>query len=148
MAKAAYIFSDELIRQCNKIPVLRQRVSVTDSIRRQLRRLKERDRLDLHSSETKFNHHSNYLQASIVHELIASYKLTDSLDVVTAVPATEDELRLFHCTYYLDYFRDHCNDESRIKYSDAAASDNVIDTDSDDSNVDDEQLEFGLGKWT
>lgn len=102
--------------------------------------------MELHLFETKFNHHSNFLQASIVHELITSYKLTDSLDVVTAVPATEDELRLFHSAYYLDYLRDFCNDESRIKYSDAAFSDDVVDTDSSGSNVDDEQLEFGLGK--
>lgn len=78
----------------------------------------------------------------MVHELIASYELTASMDIVTAMPATEDELRLFHSLYYLNYLKDNCNDESGVQYTD----DDDDANDSDASNVDDEQLEYGLGK--
>lgn len=85
----------------------------------------------------------------MVHALIDSYKLTDSMDVATAMPATEDELRLFHSVYYLDYLKNNCNDESGIQYTDAAdaaANDDHDDcNDSNETNVDDDQLEFGLG---
>lgn len=70
------------------------------------------------------------------------------MDVVTTMPATEDELRLFHSAYYLDYLKNNCNDESGIQCSDAAANDDHDHDDcidSDESNVDDDQLEFGLG---
>lgn len=84
----------------------------------------------------------------MVHELIDAYKLTKTMDVVTAMPATEDELRLFHSAYYLDYLKVNCNDESGIQLSDATANaDDADTTDSDDSNVDDEQLEYGLGGY-
>lgn len=79
----------------------------------------------------------------MVHELIHSYKLTASMDVVTATPATEDELRLFHSLFYLNYLKDNCNDESGVQYTD----DDDDANDSDGSNVDDEQLEYGLGEW-
>lgn len=82
----------------------------------------------------------------MVHALIDSYALTASMDVVTAMPATEDELRLFHSAYYLNYLKENCNDESRIQNTDTAACDDS--DESDDSNVDDEQLEYGLGKST
>lgn len=85
-------------------------------------------------------------QASMVHALIDSYTLTKSMDVVTAMPATEDELRLFHSAYYLNYLKENCNDESRIQNTDATAGDDS--DESDDSNVDDERLEYGLGKCT
>lgn len=77
----------------------------------------------------------------MVHELIDAYKLTEAMDVVAAMPATEDELRLFHSAYYLDYLKENCSDESRTHHFG-----DELDTDSDDSNVDDDQLEYGLGK--
>lgn len=66
------------------------------------------------------------------------------MDVVTANPATEDELHLFHSDFYLSYLKEKCNSESIEHHSDASNVED--DDDSDCSNVDDEQLEYGLGE--
>ncbi len=44
--------------------------------------------------------------------------------------ATENELRLFHAEYYVNYLKEQNED---------------CDDDDDDDDVDDEQLEYGIG---
>lgn len=70
----------------------------------------------------------------MVHELIRSFQLLDSLDIVTPIEASEDDLKLFHSSYYLNYLKAECND--------GGTGDSE---ESSDSDVDDEQLEYGLG---
>lgn len=71
----------------------------------------------------------------MVHELIHAYKLTESMKCIKPRPATEDELASIHSGYYLDYLKTECTAESTMANSD----------DSDTSDVDDEQLNYGLG---
>lgn len=73
----------------------------------------------------------------MVHELIQSYKLTNSMKCVKPRMANEDELASIHSRYYVDYLKTECIDETQS---------NDIDSDgSDGSDVDDEQLNYGLG---
>lgn len=63
-----------------------------------------------------------------MHQLISAYKLNEQMKEIRPRLATEDELRLFHAAYYVDYLKDQ----------------NCDDCD-DDDDVDDEQLEYGMG---
>lgn len=78
----------------------------------------------------------------MVHALIHAYKLHKQMDCIRAMIADEDDLRLFHSQYYLDYLKNECT---------ADISQNNIDSNSDESDdedtsdVDDEQLNYGLG---
>lgn len=78
------------------------------------------------------------LQASICHELIRAYELDKAMDCIAPKLASEDELGLFHSRYYLDYLKTNCSDDDS---NDDAKSD----TESNLSDVDDEQIEYGLG---
>lgn len=64
----------------------------------------------------------------MVHELICSYKLNEKMKEIRPRLATESELRLFHAEYYVNYLKQQ-NDDIE-----------------DDYDVDDEQLDFGIGK--
>lgn len=74
----------------------------------------------------------------MVHELLRSYGLHKHMDCIKSKSATEENLALFHSQYYLDYLKNEC-----------AAETSVEEVDSDDSetsdDVDDEQLNYGLG---
>lgn len=73
----------------------------------------------------------------MVHELIHAYRLNELMDCIKPRIANADDLALFHSNYYLNYLKSECADESQ-----------EIDTDSDESttsDVDDEQLDYGLG---
>ena len=77
----------------------------------------------------------------MVHALIQAYNLHQQMDCIKPKVADEDDLRLFHSQYYLDYLKNECT---------ADISKNTIDSDSDESDdntsdVDDEQLNYGLG---
>lgn len=57
------------------------------------------------------------------------------MDTVIPKTATREDLALFHSAYYLDYLSNECNKAGNR-------------SDSDDSeDVDDEQLNYGLG-WS
>lgn len=67
----------------------------------------------------------------MVHCLLIAYNLDLNMECVQPKISTDDELSLFHSLYYLNYLRDEC--ASR-------------DDDSDGSeDVDDDQLNYGLG---
>lgn len=73
----------------------------------------------------------------MVHALIRSYNLDKCMKCIKPRLATEEELSLFHSNYYLSYLKTECADETR-----------EIVTDSDESSasdVDNEQLQYGLG---
>lgn len=65
-----------------------------------------------------------------MHHLITAYKLNVKMKQISPRLATEQELRLFHAEYYVNYLKqqsEECGD--------------------DDDDVDDEQLEYGIGNW-
>ncbi len=64
----------------------------------------------------------------MVHQLISAYKLNEQMKEICPRLATENELRLFHAEYYVNYLKEQ-NEEC----------------DDDDDDVDDEQLEYGIG---
>lgn len=64
-----------------------------------------------------------------MHQLISAYKLNERMKVISPRPATESELRLFHAEYYVNYLKQQNEDCD------------------DDDDVDDEQLEYGIGRW-
>lgn len=74
----------------------------------------------------------------MVHELISAYRLTNAMRCIKPRLATENELASVHSGYYLDYLKTQCEESDKSK----------TDSDSDDSatsDVDDEQLDYGLG---
>lgn len=88
------------------------------------------------------NYLNFHFQASMVHELISAYELDKHMDCIKPSLATEDDLALFHSKYYLDYLKTECADLSLL---DLSTSDSEMDDDSDTDDVDDEQLNYGLG---
>lgn len=77
----------------------------------------------------------------MVHALIESYNLHRQMDCIKPMVAEEEHLHLFHSQYYLDYLKNECT---------ADVSENNINADSDESDddtsdVDDEQINYGLG---
>lgn len=68
------------------------------------------------------------LQASIVQDLINCYNLlsNENVSVIPCTPASEDELKYFHTTAYIDFVK-KVNDVEDLDL------------------FDEEQLEFGLG---
>lgn len=74
----------------------------------------------------------------MVHELIRGYCLHKHMDCIRAKLASEENLALFHSQYYLNYLKTECTADTSIN-----------DVESDDSDtsddVDDEQLNYGLG---
>lgn len=73
----------------------------------------------------------------MVHSLIKSSNLLKSMQVRPSRLATDDELRLFHSESYIEFIKKH-NAGSLIENEDS-------DDCSDDEEVSEEQLEFGLG---
>lgn len=63
-----------------------------------------------------------------MHQLIAAYKLNGQMKEICPRLATESELRLFHAEYYVNYLKEQSCDDC-----------------DDDEDVDDEQLEYGIG---
>lgn len=61
------------------------------------------------------------------------------MDVIQPRPATHDELALFHSSYYLNYLRDECGQVGKSLSNDGDSDE------SDSADVDDEQLNYGLG---
>lgn len=64
------------------------------------------------------------------------------MDCIKPVVAEEEHLRLFHSQYYLDYLKTECTADT--------SQNGIVDGDSDESDddtsdVDDEQINFGLG---
>lgn len=110
--KVGYIFDEKLKLECDRLPAVKNRVTIFRLILLVYR----------------FFKFAFYLQASMVHDLITSYKLLngENVSVIESKPATEDELKYFHATSYLDFLKNA--------------------NDSDDLSLfDDEQVEFGLG---
>lgn len=79
----------------------------------------------------------------MVHELICAYKLDKLMDIIIPKTASEEELCLFHSNYYLSYLKTECSNNE----SDSSKKNNTFSSDdeSNDSDVDDEQLDYGLG---
>ncbi|CAG4932780.1 unnamed protein product [Colias eurytheme] len=44
-------------------------------------------------------------RASMIHSLITAYKLTEKMQIVNSVPATVEDLKLFHTERYLDHIK-------------------------------------------
>jgi hypothetical protein len=120
--KICYVYSPELINQCNRIPVLKNRVSTISDILAQ--------RKFLYCILILFYH-----QAAMVHELIASHQLLDHLYVKPPREATYEELLLFHSSLYVDCL---------IKNQKPEKSNNSDDPDDSDSS-DEESRDCGLG---
>lgn len=80
----------------------------------------------------------------MVHELIRAYNLHRLMECVKPNVASEENLSLFHSQYYLDYLKNECTAEMSLE---SIGSDDEDDDggDSDTSDVDDEQLNYGLG---
>lgn len=78
-----------------------------------------------------------YWQASMVHELIQAYNLRKLMDCFKPYLASEEHLSLFHSQYYLDYLKNECTADTSVASGDS--------DDSNSSDVDDEQLNYGLG---
>lgn len=127
MPRVSYVISDELIAQCDKIPVLKHRV---------------RNVICLFFCNFFFFHIKNCIsqrQASMVHELIRGYSLQRLMECIKPTWATEENLSLCHSQYYLDYLKNECDAEISLGNAD------TDDDDSNSSDVDDEQLNYGLG---
>lgn len=77
----------------------------------------------------------------MVNSLIVAYELHKCMDCIKPSPATEDDLALFHSKYYLDYLKKECADSSISNN----ANDSSTDSDSDADDVDNEQLNHGIG---
>lgn len=73
-------------------------------------------------------------QASMVHELITAYGLDKLMQVRVPRQAAETDLALFHSGLYISYLKKHNVDKDECDNSD-----------DDSDEVDDEQLEYGLG---
>lgn len=75
----------------------------------------------------------------MVHELIQAYNLHRRMECIKPNLATDEHLSLFHSQYYLDYLKNECTADMSLN--------NIDDSeDSDDTcDVDDEQLNYGLG---
>lgn len=71
----------------------------------------------------------------MVHSLILAYGLHKKMKLLRPREATDDELALFHSTYYMDYLKNECCD------GEPGGDD---ESDSGDE-VDEEQLNYGLG---
>lgn len=81
----------------------------------------------------------------MVHALIEAYDLHRHMDCIKPMMAEEEQLRLFHSQYYLDYLKNECTANVSENNVDADAdSDESADEDTSD-DVDDEQLNYGLG---
>lgn len=78
----------------------------------------------------------------MVHELICAYNLHRLMECVKPNLASEENLALFHSQYYLEYLKNECTAEISLE---DINSDEDSDDDSDTSDVDDEQLNYGLG---
>lgn len=70
----------------------------------------------------------------MVHSLILAYGLLGKMNLIQPKEATVDELALFHSTYYLNYLSNNCRD-----------ADNSDDDYDSGDDVDEEQLNYGLG---
>lgn len=77
----------------------------------------------------------------MVHALIHAYKLHRQMDCIEPTAASEDDLRLFHSQYYLDYLKNECTAD----ISQSAIDSNSDESEDNTSDVDDEQLNYGLG---
>lgn len=77
----------------------------------------------------------------MVHALIQAYNLDGQMDCVQPVVADEEHLRLFHSPYYLDYLKNECTADISLNNMDS----NSDESDDDTSDVDEEQLNYGLG---
>ncbi|XP_075218158.1 histone deacetylase 8-like isoform X2 [Lycorma delicatula] len=76
---------------------------------------------------TKIPHIKN--RNFVVDHLIESYKLKQFMEICEATPATEDDLRWFHASNYIEHLKIERN----------------IDDDDDDNYTDENDSEFGLG---
>lgn len=63
------------------------------------------------------------------------------MNCIKPVKASEDDLRLFHSQYYLDYLKNECTAD----ISQSNIDSNSDESEDDTSDVDDEQLNYGLG---
>ena len=66
----------------------------------------------------------------MVDELILAYGLLNKCKIIEPRTATSEEIGLFHSSLYISYLKKHHLDNSN----------------SESDEVDDEQLEYGLGK--
>lgn len=78
----------------------------------------------------------------MVHELIRAYNLHKLMECVKPNLASEENLSLIHSQYYIEYLKNKCTAETSIE---TVNSDDDDDGDSDTSDVDDDQLNYGLG---
>lgn len=77
----------------------------------------------------------------MVHALIQAYNLHRQMDCIKPIVADEEHLRLFHSQYYLDYLKNECTADISRNNIDGNSDESEDDT----SDVDDEQLNYGLG---
>lgn len=80
----------------------------------------------------------------MVHELIRAYKLTELMHIRSPREASDADLSLFHSSYYLDYLKTQCAEDESAPIEEASDS-FESECGSEGSDVDDEQLDYGLG---
>ena len=79
----------------------------------------------------------------MVHALISSYGLLDSMKVVSPTVASVEDIKLCHSQYYIEYLLGNCQDSGGTQNNTSLCPDE----DSDSDEVDDEQLNYGLGAF-
>lgn len=82
-------------------------------------------------------------QASMVHDLLCAYDLDKMCTVIEPISATADELTLFHSANYISYLKQQNKSYAKNGNNCSSLSEDSFDL---DETVDDEQLEYGIGK--
>lgn len=82
----------------------------------------------------------------MVHHLIDAYDLAKDFTLIEPEPATEDDIRLFHSSEYVDYLKTQCDgdDVPVVDYLNQT-NDMLEDVDEDDEDDQELHLEYGIG---
>lgn len=94
--KIGYVYSLELIQQCNRVPNLTNRVSKCYSTLFNTESL-----LTITSSKP----HLFYFQASLIHHLLKSYGLLDHVLFLNSDKVSDDVFQGFHSGDYIEFLK-------------------------------------------
>lgn len=75
--------------------------------------------------------------------MISAYNLERYFDRVKPKPAAEDELLLFHSSYYVSYLK-QCGADDKVLAHESIEC-NMSDVSESSEEVEEEQLDYGLG---
>lgn len=82
----------------------------------------------------------------MVHDLISAYGLETGFSIVAPEPATEDDLRLFHSSNYVDYLKSQNDTDDTLNES--GCLDNTNETSDVEDEDEDQYQEHGIGnQW-